>query len=115
MYLIDLDQNPYERTTCPDGGNHAACSNLYHHDAYADVREELEAIMETVSWAGGGGGFVGDEGFASWFCFFCFVVVRYLCDGNDMRRPRHNSPIVLPGKKKHTNFVCHLLNTLHQY
>ena len=49
MFLFDLEKNPYERTSCPDGGNHAACSNLYHHAAYSDVREELEAIMETVS------------------------------------------------------------------
>lgn len=49
MYLIDLLENPYELTTCPDAKqHHPSCSNLYHNESYADVRNELMAIMSKV-------------------------------------------------------------------
>lgn len=45
MYLIDLDENPYELVSCPDGRSLPACSNLYHNKSYKNVREKLEAIF----------------------------------------------------------------------
>ena len=96
MYLIDLDLNPYERTTCPDGGNHPACSNLYHHEAYADVREELEAIMETVSWGGQLELFLSVTRACLGIVFmFCH---GHQCDGNEILRA---TAVISPLLKKH--------------
>lgn len=49
MFLFDIVENPYERTTCPDGGSHVACSNLYHHQSYSSIKAELVAIFEEAS------------------------------------------------------------------
>lgn len=49
MYLIDIEENPREVTSCPEGmTGHVSCSNLYYNDSYAGVREELSAIFSKV-------------------------------------------------------------------